>query len=147
VAVAGGVVAVVEAHRVVAGHAVEADAAALVSLAGHTRADGVLGGDLLRRLEVVGYGHDLAGPLVADDGREGRRPEARELAGDDLGVRAADGHGFDAAEDFVALRFRGRHFLDLEIVRPFEDQCLHGLRDVSHSLSPLSRTRKTVSCR
>ena len=107
-AVAGGVIAVVEADGVVAGHAVQADAAALVRLAGDARADGVLGGDLRRGFEVVGYGHDFAGPLVADDGREGRRPEARELAGDDLGVRAADGHGFDAAEDFVALRFRVR---------------------------------------
>src|SRR5665648_321780 len=123
---------------------------------------------LLGRRPVVGQRQDLGGePALVVDIVE-RRCDLREVdvayagrpavAVDDVEVaevlsgcayrRPYRDHrgGLDRGGD-TRNRFRGRHFLDLEIVRPFEDQCLHGLRDVSHSLAPLSRTRKTVSCR
>ena len=80
--------AVVLAQVVAALDALLADAAGVVGGAGHAVARPVQP----KRSAPGPRSDDLAGPLVARDEREGRRPEARVVAPDEVGVGAADRH-------------------------------------------------------
>ena len=114
--------AVVLAQVVAALDALLADAAGIVAGTGHAVADGPAG--------LLGAGtqlDDLAGPLVAGDDGEGRRPEAGVVAGDEVRVGTADRHRLDAAEDLHGPRLRDGHLLDLEPLGLEHDEGLHGV--------------------
>ena len=117
--------AVVLAEVVAALDALLADAAGVVTRAGHAVADLPAG--------LLGTGaelDDLAGPFVARDDGEGRRPEARVVAGDEVRVGAADGHRAHPAEHLHGTGLGDRDILDLEPLRLEHDQRLHGLGHV-----------------
>ena len=126
-------VAEVLAEVVAALDAEPAVAAAGVRGARHAHAD--LPAEVGRALPELDH---LARPLVARDEREGLRPEAGEVALDDVRVGAADGDRLDAAEQLVATRPRALDLLDGEAVRLVDDERAHQITATGSIIDPVA---------
>jgi hypothetical protein len=111
--------AVVEAPVVMAFDTVGAVAASFPGLPRHAVAD------LEEMLRLFPQGNHLPGPFVAGGEGIGRRPVTGQPSVDDLGVRSADGHGTDPAEDLEGTRGRDGNILDLKRAGPGQDKRSH----------------------